>query len=213
MSMRGVALTSGGIDSPVAVHIMMERGYEISCVFFDNTPYTDEKTRRRTLLTVKRIKDIHKKKIQTFVVPNGENLSAFFKVCGREGRNLTCIFCRRMMFKIAEKVAESTGAAFLITGENLGQVASQTSTNIFVTSRAVTIPIIRPLIGLDKLDIIEIAQKIGTYTISIQKAVCCYATPKYPAIRASLEKIEDIERRINMRKLVERAVETMEVIE
>ncbi len=210
--MRGVALNSGGIDSPVAAHLMMEKGYTISCIFFDNTPYTDERTKKRTLLTVKRIEEIHKRRIQTFVVPNGENLSAFFKICGHEGRKYTCIFCRRMMFEIAEKVADTTGADFLVTGENLGQVASQTLTNIFVTSRAVTLPIIRPLIGLDKLDIIEIAQKIGTYKISIQKAVCCFATPKYPAIRASLEKIGDIERRIDVRKLIERSVETMEVI-
>lgn len=210
--MKGVALNSGGIDSPVASHIMMERGYDISCVFFDNTPYTDERTKKRTLLTVKRIEEVHKKRIQTFVIPNGHNLSSFFKICGREGRKYTCIFCRRMMFRIAENVAHTMGCDFLVTGENLGQVASQTSTNIYVTSRAVTIPIIRPLIGLDKLDIIRIAKRIGTYNISIQKAVCCFATPQYPAIRASLEKIEDIEKRINIKESVETSIKNMEAL-
>lgn len=211
--MRGVALNSGGIDSPVACHIMMEKGYDMSCVFFDNTPYTDERTKKRTISTVKRIEKIHKKRMKTFIIPNGDNLSAFFNVCGRRGRKYTCIFCRRMMFRVAEKVADTTRCDFLVTGENLGQVASQTSVNILVTSQAVTIPIVRPLIGLDKLDIITIAQRIGTYSLSIQKAVCCFATPKYPATRASLEKIEEIERKISIKESVETSVETMEVLE
>lgn len=210
--MRGIVLNSGGIDSPVATHIMTERGYDVVCILFDNTPYTDERTRKRTISTIKKIEEVHKKRIQTFVIINGHNLSSFFKICGHTGRKYTCIFCRRMMFRIAETVAHMTGADMLVTGENAGQVASQTLTNILVTSKAVTIPIVRPLIGLDKLDIIEIAQRIGTYDISIQKAVCCFATPRYPAVRASLEKIEAIEKHMNLKELVDESVETMEAV-
>lgn len=209
--MRGIALNSGGIDSPVACHLMMEKGYDIWCVFFDNTPYTDERTKKRAISTVKRLEKIHKKRIKTFYIPNGHSLSAFFKGCGRRGRKYTCIFCRRMMFRVAEKVAERESCDFLVTGENVGQVASQTLTNILVTSHSTPIPIVRPLIGLDKLDIIAIAQRIGTYPLSIQKAVCCFATPKYPATRASLEVIEEIERKMSINELVETSVGRMEV--
>jgi thiamine biosynthesis protein ThiI len=110
------------------------------------------------------------------------------------------------MFRIAQTIAHRHDCQFLITGENLGQVASQTLHNIFVTSRAVTIPIIRPLIGLDKLDIITLAERIGTYEISIENASHCRAVPRYPAIRANLSMIEALEDRLDIQALVDEAL-------
>jgi thiamine biosynthesis protein ThiI len=114
-----------------------------------------------------------------------------------------------MMFRIAEILAEEYHCHFLITGENLGQVASQTLHNLYVTSRAVTIPIIRPLIGLDKLDIITLAEQIGTYGISIENASRCTAVPRYPTIRATLTRIEELENRLDIQALIDEALSSV----
>ncbi len=201
--MRGLVLNSGGIDSPVAAYLMAQ--HDFAAVHFDNglygsAAYTAEKI-------IEKLREILKKEIPSYTVPHDVNLSAFLKVCGKEGKKYTCIFCKRMMLRIAERIAQDEHCTFLVTGENLGQVASQTLQNIYVTSRAVTIPVVRPVIGLDKLDIISIAERIGTYNISIEKQIHCDAVPRYPVIKAQLEAIEALERDIDVEELVLRALE------
>lgn len=207
--MRGLLLNSGGIDSPVAAYVMGKRDYQLKAVHFDNRPYTTDTT-EIALKTLKKVSDVLGKDIPFFAAPHGEILSAFINICEKEDRKYTCIYCKRMMLRTAEKVARRENCDFLITGENLGQVASQTLQNIYVTSRAVMMPIVRPLIGLDKLDIIALAEKIGTYTISIEKAAFCSAVPRYPVVRAQMQKIESIEKRLNIEKLVSKAFENSE---
>ena len=187
--MKGLVLNSGGIDSPVAAYLMAD--YDLMAVHFDVYPYT--KTQSVAEKVIEQVEKVTKKEIPVVTVPFGDTLSQFLQVCSDKGKKYTCIFCKRMMFRTAEKIAHKTGCNFLITGENLGQVASQTLQNMYVTSRAVTIPIVRPVIGLDKLDIIALAEKIGTFRLSIEKAVGCRAVPKYPVTRAQLDKIEALE--------------------
>jgi thiamine biosynthesis protein ThiI len=187
--MKGLVLNSGGIDSPVAAYLMGK--HDLTAVHFDVYPYSETKPVAENV--IEQVNKVLKKDIPVLTVPQGDILSQFLDVCGDEGKKYTCIFCKRMMFRTAEKIAHETGCSFLITGENLGQVASQTLQNMYVTSRAVTIPIVRPVIGLDKLDIIALAEKIGTFRISIEKAAVCGAVPKYPVTRARLDKIEALE--------------------
>ena len=204
--MKGLVLNSGGIDSPVAAYFM--RDYDLEAVHFDNQPYSEGTTTIATKI-IETLSQVLNKEIPQYTVSHGENLSAFMGACGREGKKYTCVFCKRMMLRMAERIAWKKNCDFLITGENLGQVASQTLQIIYVISQAVDIPIVRPLIGLDKLDIITVAEEIGTYSVSIEKAPLCSAVPQYPSVRAQLKRIEDIESGINIEGLVRKAVDTM----
>ncbi len=206
--MKGILLNSGGIDSPVAAYLMAE--HDLISVHFDSQPYSGGTERIAGRISQK-LSELSKKEISNFTVSHGENLSQFIAVCGKEDRKYTCIFCKRMMFRVAEEIARIEHGDFLLTGENLGQVASQTLPNIYAISRVVDTPIVRPLIGLDKLDIITIAEKIGTYDISIEKVTPCSAVPQYPVVRAQLERIEALESRIDLEALVKKAVKTMRV--
>ena len=203
MTAKGLVLNSGGIDSPVAAYVMAR--YGLKTVHFTMEPYSTG-TARIAENVISHLNEILKREIPTVTVPYGQVLSEFLKTSKTDERKYTCIFCKRMMFRTAERIAHREGCNFLITGENLGQVASQTLQNIFVASKAVSLPIVRPLIGLDKLDIITIAEQIGTYNISIEMITHCDAVPTYPAIRASLQKIEAIEKHIDIEGLIQEAL-------
>jgi thiamine biosynthesis protein ThiI len=197
-------LISGGIDSPVAVYLMMKKDVEVIALHFDNRPFTDENQLNKTLELIKHLEKLFDRRIKTYVIPHGENQIAFAGNCKRK---LGCVLCRRMMFRIAERIAEKENADAILTGESLGQVASQTLSNIMVESQAVKIPILRPLIGLDKVEIIDIAKEIGTYDISISPGMCCTIVPKKPATQARLEKVLADEKRLNINSLLEESID------
>jgi len=193
---RALALISGGIDSPVASHALKQ--YDQEAVYFDNFPFSGEDTKNRAL---KAMRALGFKK--AYIVPHGLNLAEFSKNCGRKYQ---CVLCRRMMFRAASMLAKEKGFSFLITGENLGQVASQTLRNIHTESQAATIPVVRPLIGYDKNEIITIAKKIGTYKISITPAACCSIVPPKPATSAKLDKVLQEEAKVNITELTEKSI-------
>ncbi|MFQ6089358.1 MAG: hypothetical protein ACE5K0_10715 [Candidatus Methanofastidiosia archaeon] len=205
-----IALNSGGIDSPVASFIVSKR-FEVIAHYCNNYPFSDDVTMKRVLDTIKKLSEILKKPIKTYITPHGQNTVEFLKVCGKRGRKFTCIFCRRMMFRVAFKIALKEGAVALVSGENLGQVASQTLQNIYVTEKALKMPILRPLIGLDKIDIERWGKDISTYEISVRRAICCSVTPKYPSINTQLKKFEEIEERLDIEDLVEKSFEKREI--
>ena len=180
--MKLVTLLSGGIDSPVAAHLMMERGAELVTLHMDNRPYgglEHQLTKVRQMAA--RLEELHGQKIRQFAAPHGANHAAFLGSC-RTG--LHCVLCRRVMLRVAGALASREGAQALVTGESLGQVASQTLQNIAAEYPAAPVPILRPLIGFDKQEIIKIAREIGTYGPSILKAEGCKAVPYKPATKA-----------------------------
>lgn len=181
--MKLISLISGGIDSPVATQLMLERGAEVVMVHFDNRPFTGDGQFNKTKAIVEHLERLNEKKINTYVVPLKESHAAFIQNCKR---NLHCVLCRRMMLRLAQKIAKAEGACALLTGESLGQVASQTARNIKTESQAVEIPVLRPLIGLDKLEIESIAKERGTYEISILPGACCTLVPKRPSTYSNL---------------------------
>jgi thiamine biosynthesis protein ThiI len=140
-----------------------------------------------------------------YVVPHGDNQVSLSNC----KRNLRCILCKRMMLRIAEKIVEMDGADAILTRESLGQVASQTLANMYVTSQTVKTQIIRPLIGLDKIEIVDIAGKIGTYEISISPSIGCSIYPKMPATSARLEDVLREEAKIDIDSLVERSIDVI----
>ncbi len=190
-----VSLFSGGIDSPVATWLMMKRGCKVVPIYFDNSPYTDETTLNRAMNVIKILREYAThKKFYIYIVPHGKTLE---KIINQTPRKLTCLLCKRILYQVATALAEREGAKGIVTGESLGQVASQTLDNLMILSEATNLPVFRPLIGLDKLEIEEVAKKIGTYKLSSINVTSCGAVPEKPAITAKLEEIRFAEEAIN----------------
>jgi thiamine biosynthesis protein ThiI len=183
---KGVILLSGGIDSPVAAHLIAGKGAELYPLYFDNAPYADEEMREHAIRLANRLKELHSDFHALVVLPHGESLAEFANKCERK---YTCVLCKRMMFRAASEYAKRVGAAFLVTGDSLGQVACQTLPNMVACEQASAMPIVRPLIGLDKQEIITIAKEIGTYELSTAPAGSCGIVPDRPATQSTLEAV------------------------
>ncbi len=196
-----VALISGGIDSPVAAWLMMKRGCEIIPLYLNNSPFSDNTTRERAMQCIDVLQRwAPQKKFTIYEAPHGDNLLAFLSNCDNR---LNCILCRRMMYRIAGEVLKLEGAHGIITGSSLGQVASQTSQNMLASMHGMEYPIYHPLIGLDKLEITDIARKIGTFEPSTRPATCCMAVPEYPSTAAKPQEVIDAEKQIDVPSLVD----------
>ncbi|MDD5823806.1 MAG: tRNA 4-thiouridine(8) synthase ThiI [Firmicutes bacterium] len=207
---RGMILMSGGIDSPVAAFMMAKRGMTIEAVHFHSYPYTSPRAQKKVedlcavlagyMGTIK-MHCINLLPIQEQIVQN----------CPEDE---TTLLVRRFMMRIAEQIAIKNNNMMLITGEDLGQVASQTAEALVVTDAVVKMPVMRPLIAMDKVDIMEKAQEIGTYEISIQpyEDCCTVFLPKHPCTKPKLENIERSESALDVQTLVDAAVASEEIV-
>ncbi|MCR5006431.1 MAG: tRNA 4-thiouridine(8) synthase ThiI [Clostridiales bacterium] len=184
---KATLLLSGGIDSPVAGWMMAKRGVELSAVYFHAHPYTTDRARDKVLELARRI-SLYAGPIRVYVVPFTEIQLDIYEKCPHE--QLTIIMRRAMMW-IAERIADLEGAKALITGESLGQVASQTMASLYCTNAAADLPVFRPVIGFDKQDIVEIAEKIDTFETSIlpYEDCCTIFVAKHPETKPKLERI------------------------
>ena len=206
---RVVSLISGGIDSPVATYRMMQRGCRVIFVHFHSAPYQDNTSQekvRQLLAVLTR----HQFLSRLYLVPFGEIQR---QIVASVARPLRVVLYRRMMLRIAEAIARKEKAKALITGESLGQVASQTLDNMAVIQQAARLPILRPLVGMDKQEIIDQARRIGTFDISsIPDQDCCQLfVPKHPATKARFSEVEQDETKFDVKELIgyglDRAVE------
>ena len=207
--MKFISLLSSGIDSPVATYLLSKKADELIFLYADNRPFTDNQEIENFKKLSNHLKKQIKSKIKVYLVPHGESLACYQKNCNAR---YACIFCKRMMLRYAEKIAEKESADAIIMGDSLGQVASQTLQNIRTIENVTDLPILRPLIGLDKEDVIKIAKEIGTYDLSIQKSEGCTAVPNKPATMAKINQILDEENKINVDELVNNAVKNAEII-
>lgn len=206
---KALLLLSGGIDSPVAGFLMAKRGVEISAVHYHSYPFTSERSEEK----VKELASILSRytgKIKMYSVNILEIQKEINSKCKEDQMT---ILSRRFMMKIAERIALNEGLDALITGESLGQVASQTIQSINVTNAAVNLPILRPLIGLDKVDIVKIAKDIETFETSIlpYDDCCTLFLPKHPVTKPKLEDILKSEEALDVNLLIDRAIENMKV--
>lgn len=205
-----VVLLSGGIDSPVAAWLMMKRGCELVLLYGNNSPYTDETTFKRTEHVAKVLKEWHKgKEIEFYRFKHGKNLKEFIE---KVPRKLTCVFCKRMMYRIANKIAEKEEAHAVVTGESLAQVASQTLINLKVLDEASVLPVLRPLITYDKQETTELAKGIGTYEKSIMKVKSCEAVPSRPITKADLRFVKRMEDKIDIEKLLKESLKSLKEV-
>jgi thiamine biosynthesis protein ThiI len=198
--LRGILLISGGIDSPVAGYLMGKQGLDLVLVHFDNRPFTSDNEVEKAISLMKQLDNALGKESLRLLVPHGKAQAEFAKCCRR---NMECVLCRRMMLRVAEKLAKKHDAGFIVTGESLGQVASQTLANINVEERSTSLPVLRPLIGFDKVEIERIAKAIGTYDISIRPGLCCTIAPKKPSTYSKIADAMDEETKVDIEKLAE----------
>ena len=201
---KAALLISGGIDSPVAGWMMAKRGLELTAVHFASPPYTSPKAEAKVHNLLKKV-SAYSGRISLFVVPFTEIQEKIKDNCPEE---LFTIIMRRMMMKIAEIIAVRENCGALITGECVGQVASQTMYALAVTNAAVDLPVFRPLIGMDKEEVILLSRKIDTFDISIQpyEDCCTIFTPKHPRTRPKLEHVEKAESVLDIDTLIAAAV-------
>ncbi|MFW9787281.1 MAG: tRNA sulfurtransferase [Candidatus Thorarchaeota archaeon] len=192
-----VCTISGGLDSPIAAYKMMRRGCIPIFLHFDNVPFGDESTRNLAIRQAKRLTEyLYGHEIKMYVVPHGEDLT---EVLRHAPRKMTCIFCRRNMYRLAQEVVILEDADAIVTGEIIGEQASQTTRNLLAEESAVTeIPIMRPCIGDDKDEILKMAMKIRTYEFAHEAVSCCSLPPKHPTVYSDLEIIESTEEKMDM---------------
>ena len=206
-----VGLFSGGIDSAVACWLVMKRGSPVIPVFFDNSPFTDETTTKRALEVAEALLGWatgFPRKV--YVVQHGENLRKIMET----NRKYSCLLCKRMMYRVAECLAEQYGAEGIVTGEAIGEQASQTLVNLRVLNDAVEdYPVHRPLLGFDKTETEALARKIGTYKVSSKSAGACTAVPYSPSTKARLEEVYKAEEKLDIKQMIEKTLKTIKIIE
>ncbi len=208
MSGKAAALLSGGIDSPVAAWMMAKRGAELELVHFFSYPYTSPEAKEK-VLELSRILTAWCGRLTVHVVPFTAIQEELRRSCPEE---LFTVLMRRFMMRITQAVAYRTGCGALVTGESLGQVASQTMDAMRCTGAVCSLPIFRPVVGMDKEEIVRIARRIGTFETSIlpYEDCCTVFTPRHPRTRPTLEEVEAAESSLDVEGLVNSAVEQIE---
>ena len=203
---KGMVLLSGGIDSPVAAFMMAKRGMMIEAIHFHSYPYTSERAWEK----VQELASIVANYCGRFTIHSINLLPIQEAIVANCPEDEITILVRRFMMRLAERVAQETGCLMLITGENIGQVASQTAEALVVTDASVQMPVMRPLIAMDKVDIMDIAKEIGTYETSIlpYEDCCTVFLPKHPSTKPKLPRILESESHLDVDALVEAALES-----
>ena len=208
--MKLVALMSNGIDSPVASYLMSKRGADVILLHMDNRPFTDDRSMAIVQDIAARLRDVTGKGFPLYVANHGENQQIIKDGCDY---HYQCVMCKRVMQRTARELAERLGASGIIMGDSLGQVASQTLRNIKSENIGLDFPVVRPLIGMDKLEIIDIAQKIGTFDISIRQTNGCLVVPTRPITEANPEKVVAMSQKIDVEDLAHRTAENAVLIQ
>ena len=208
---KGMLLLSGGIDSPVAGYMIAKRGVKIDAVYFHAPPYTSERAKQK-VVDLAKIVARYTGPIYLHVINFTDIQLYIYEKCPHE--ELTIIM-RRYMMRIAQTIAEQNGAIALITGESIGQVASQTMDAMLVTGAVVDLPILRPVVGMDKEEIVQIARKIGTFETSIlpYEDCCTVFTPRHPRLRPLPGEVEFAEEKLDIQALIQAAVDSIERVQ
>lgn len=207
---RGLLMISGGIDSPIAGYLAIKRGIALDAIYFESIPHTSINARNKVINLCKTLNE-YSSDINLHIVPFTKIQEEIYKSIEK---SYTITIMRRMMYRISEKLSKNLNLKIIINGESIGQVSSQTLSNLYVINNVTNFPIIRPLACLDKLEIIDIAKKINTYNISIlpYEDCCTVFVPKHPAINPSLEKCIEIESKFDYEKLIEEAIKNINTI-
>jgi thiamine biosynthesis protein ThiI len=205
-----VCLISSGLDSPIAAYKAMKRGCIPVFVTYDNMPYSNEScasiaVKQASLLA----QYIYDYEVKMYIVPHGLDLA---DIVEHVPQRMTCLYCKRNMFRLGREIAIRENADAIVTGEIIGEQASQTSRNLRATSSAVCdFPILRPCVGDDKVEIEHMGMEIGTYQFAKEKMICCTLPPKYPVVRANIEQVSALESNMDL-SLLESEVSQAKII-
>ena len=207
---KGMLMLSGGIDSPVAGYLTLKRGVNIECMYFESPPHTSLQAKNK-VLELAQILNNYSSNIKVHVVPFTKIQEEIYK---NIPSNYNITIMRRMMYRIAEKYAKKRNCKIIVNGESIGQVASQTLDSMSVINNVTNMPVIRPVACLDKLEIIDIANKINTYETSIlpYEDCCTIFVPKHPVIKPNLETAIEYEKSINYEELINDCIKNIETI-
>lgn len=208
---KAMVMLSGGIDSPVAAYLMMKRGVTIECIHYASPPYTSARAQQK-VIDLARIVSGYQGHIRVHVVPFTDLQLAIYN---NTDESYCITLMRRMMYRIAERLCERQNALAIVNGESVGQVASQTLESMGVINETVKIPVIRPVVTMDKLEIIALSEKIGTYDVSVQpfEDCCTIFTPKNPVTKPTSKKAVSLEKRFDYEPLIEDCLNRIEVID
>ena len=207
--MKLVSLMSNGIDSPVASYRMSLMGADVILLHMDNRPYTDDRSVENVKAIAERLREVTGKEVPLYMAPHGDNQREISENCDR---SYQCVMCKRVMQRTARELAKILGADAIVMGDSLGQVASQTLRNIVSENIGLDFPVIRPLIGMDKLEIEAIAKEIGTYDISIRPTDGCTIVPVGPITNADPEKVARFGEKIDVDAIARRSAEAAHLI-
>lgn len=207
---KAAYLISGGLDSPVAAYLGIKRGWKPLFVHFDNYPFTGEATKEKVLRIIDHLIKITGTHGGIILVPHGRDLELIVQRCRR---NLSCLLCKRMMYRKAEIISKKYGCNAIVTGEIIGEQASQTLNNIALNSKTVSLPIIRPLLGMNKVDVESLARKIGTFEISSSSSEPCRAAAIKARTRANDAELIFEEEKIPVNALLEESIKKSLVLE
>ena len=207
---KGMLMLSGGIDSPVAGYLAMKRGVRLECVYFDSPPHTSKEALNKVLTLAEKLSD-YSNYIKVHIIHFTDIQEAIYKNCPKE---YMITIMRRCMYRIAEMLAHRENCKCIVNGESIGQVASQTLTSMNAINEVVKMPVIRPVCCLDKLEIIDIAKKIGTYETSIlpYEDCCTIFVPEHPVINPEKELAREYEEKFDYNTLIKEAIKTKETI-
>jgi thiamine biosynthesis protein ThiI len=193
--MKAIALISGGIDSPVAAYLMAQKGYEVIGLYFDSNHYSDDFATERALRTMDRLHELTDNLNVAYIMPHGDDLDRIKSIAPDK---LTCVYCHREMYRKAELLAHHLKADVIVSGEIIGEQASQTVRNLFATTDALqSISIVRPLIAMNKDEVIKISQRIETFELNKLPGQCCLAVPNKPETKAELRYMTEYTQEIN----------------
>lgn len=209
--MKVISLLSGGIDSAVSSYLMLKKGADVVFVHFHNQTLQKRQVENKVVKTAKIISKFAKKKTKLYLIPFKKLQQEIIKTVSPRAR---MIVYRRLMFMIAEEIRKKEKAKAFVTGDSMGQVASQTLDNLEVLYDAVKEPILTPLLGMDKIDIIKKAEEIGTFETSIMpySDCCSFLIAKHPETKAKLSQIKEMESKIDLKKLIKEALEEAKII-
>lgn len=206
--MKAVSLISGGIDSPVAAYLMAHQGIDVIALHMDNRPYASQGSVKKVARLVQLVEQASGQRIEFHYAPHGRNQEINSLQCRRPYQ---CVLCKRLMLRVAKGVAIKFGAEAVITGESLGQVASQTLHNLRSEETGLDFPVLRPLIGIDKLEIEAMAKRIGTYETSISglSGPACTILPEHVITMAEVDNVLDEESKVDIAEMIEYAVSNL----
>ncbi len=208
---KALLMLSGGIDSPVAGYLALKRGVDLECLYFESPPHTSVEAKNKVIKLASIINE-YSGNIKVNIVPFTEIQEAIYKNCPD---SYIITIMRRMMYRIAEQVCKKHKLKVIVNGESIGQVASQTLTSMITINSVTNLPVIRPVACMDKLEIIDISEKIGTYETSIlpYEDCCTIFLPKHPVINPDLNRAMEYENRFNYQELIDKCIDNIETIE